>query len=137
MSNLILDQGATWTRVWTYENPDETPIILNGCVARFQVRYGNASGPIAVDLDSLTKGGIVITNSTGTVTVTVPAATSSALALAGLALGSTRELQSDESYRQASGTLCAWALELTMADGTTVVRLDDGALVITLEVIHA
>lgn len=136
MSNLILDQGATWARVWVYENPDGTPINLTGCVARFQIRYGSVNGSLAVDLDSDLKGGVVIEASTGKTTVTIPASMSSALALSGLTVGSTRELQSDGTYRQASGTLCVWGLEMTLSDDVTIVRLDEGALVITREIVR-
>ena len=135
MSHLILDQGATWVRLWTWYNPDMTPIDLTGCKATLQIRLGGPDAAVGIDIDSATVGGIVLGGVAGTITATVSAAASAALVLTGVPFGTGEEAQADGSIRRANGALCSWGLEIVMADHS-VVRLDGGRMVITREVVR-
>ena len=136
MSNLILDQGTTWVRIWSYTNPDGTPINLTGASAAFQIRLSNAAGTLLADLDSGIKGGVTVNTPTGTVGVTVSATISSAMVLVGAPQGSGSEAQPPPACpRVAFGTLCVWGIELTLAD-TTKPPFDEGDMVITPEIVR-
>ena len=136
MSNLILDQGTTWVRIWSYTNPDGTPIDLTGASAAFQIRLSNAAGTLLADLDSMIKGGVVIDGPAGSITVTVSSALSHGMVLVGAPQGSGSENQPPPACpRVAFGTLCVWGLELTMPDFTKP-PFDEGNLVITPEIVR-
>ena len=135
MSELIIDQGATWKRRWLWVDPTAAPVDMTGLVATLQARYGGPDGAIALELDSASKGGIVVTGAEGYLDATVAATATSALVLSQRTQGTSAEKQSDGTTRRASGTFCVWALELASVDGT-VTRLDEGTLVITREVVR-
>ena len=147
MSSLIVDQGVTWVRVWKYENPDGTPVVLTGCYAKFAIRLGNVDGPLALELDSDLLGGVVIDGPLGTVTVTIPAATSDDFVLDGVPQGSVSEIIEPAVYegcklvtkqvnRVATGYLCEYALDVTLSDATTVVQFEQDAMAIVRGVIR-
>jgi len=134
MSNLILDQGATWVRIWTYQTALGVPIDLTGASAAFQVRRTNTEGVVVFDLDSISKGGVVLGGALGTITVTIPDAMSSALNLAGYQSDTCSENQGDGTTRTVTAFMCVWGIELTISG--QVIRLDEGILGITREIVR-
>jgi len=137
MTDLILDQGATWRRAWSLVNADGSPFDLTGAHARLTIRFGNAEGAVAFDLDDQTRGGITLGGASGAMSATVTAAASSALVLPTTNPGSAQEKQSDGKLRTAVGTYCVWAVEVTLPGGD-VLRPEDGAggMVITREIVR-
>jgi hypothetical protein len=77
--NLVCDQGATFTRVFTWEDGAGIPIDVTSYTARMQVR---ATVDSASTLLSLTteNGGIALGGAAGTVTVTATATQTAAVA---------------------------------------------------------
>lgn len=134
MTNLILDQGATWRRVWRYTDSlgDPLPVLF----ARLQIRLGSAEGRAIFDLDSGDKGGLIIDALTGRISVEVTSAASSAINIFSADQGTTTELGATVSgNRTASGALCAFGLEVDLAGGDTK-RVDQGVIILTREVVH-
>ena len=79
---LIIDQGATRTLnvQWTQRvSGVDTPVNLTGYSARMMLRTSYSAGSPTLSLTS-PSGGLVITPLTGTVTVTMTAAQTAALA---------------------------------------------------------
>jgi hypothetical protein len=64
--NTVIDQGADWYFIVTYENPDGTPINITGYTAACQLR-SLPNSPTAVLTLTTENGGIEITGATGTV----------------------------------------------------------------------
>lgn len=135
MTDVILDQGATWRRRWTYANSNLTPIDISGASARFQARAGDAEGAVVFNLDSLAKGGITIVGASGAVDVVVSDAISSAIDFASLPHGSCFELQGDGTMRSANGGKCVYAVELVLPSGD-VIPMDSGKLIVVREVVR-
>jgi hypothetical protein len=76
-TNLIIDQGATWSITFTYKNTDGTPINLTGYSAALQLRTSYDAASAAL---SLTSGsGIVLGGTAGTIAVTATATQTGAL----------------------------------------------------------
>lgn len=138
MSQLILDQGSTWVRIWTWYNEDMTPVNLTGAYVAFQIRMGGPNAPLGVDLDNGAKGGITVTSLEGQILVKILPSQTSALNLTPIPHGQGEEVQADGSIRRAFGAICTWGLEVTMPDqpNPTVVPLDNGKIVITREVVR-
>jgi hypothetical protein len=134
MTNLILDQGATWVRIWTYQDSVGLPINLTGASAAFQARFGTAEGSLAFDLNTGAKGGVVLGGALGTITVTIADTLSSALGIVNAPQGACAEDQGEGTTRNSTGVLCVWAIELTIPG--QVIRLDEGTLCITREVVR-
>lgn len=77
--DIVCDQGATFTRVFTWQDSTGVPINLSMYTARMQVR---ATIDSASTLLSLTteNGGIALGGAAGTVTVTATATQTAAVA---------------------------------------------------------
>jgi hypothetical protein len=56
-----------------------TPVSLDGCVARMQVRYSIEDADPAIDIDSDLLGGIVVDDSAKTISISIPATDTAAL----------------------------------------------------------
>lgn len=76
--NATIDQGATWSVVVTYKDSTGVPINLTGYTAAMQVRQQYSSDTAELTLTSPSNG-IVITPSTGIVTITMTAVQTAAL----------------------------------------------------------
>jgi hypothetical protein len=77
--DIVCDQGATFTRVFTWEDSTGVPVNLTGYTARMQVRDTITA---ASTLFSFTteNGGISLGGTAGTITVTASATTTAAVA---------------------------------------------------------
>jgi hypothetical protein len=78
--NITVDQGATFSLVVTWKNPNGTPIDLTGYTARMQARakYDSPNPPL-FSLTSTPAAGLVLGGVAGTVTITIDAATTAGL----------------------------------------------------------
>ena len=106
--DFVIEQGATLSKTVTVEG-----LNLTGATARMQARRNHADTAVAVDLDSASKGGIVLTitdTNNATLAITI-SATSTAILTARL----------------------LYDLEVVLADGT-VYRLLQGKIVLSREI---
>lgn len=76
--DIEIEQGATWSRTITVEDPDGTPIDLTGYSARMQVRSSYDAQTALLSLSS-PSGGISIDPLTGTLALTATAAQTAAM----------------------------------------------------------
>lgn len=76
--DMVIDQGATLSRTVTWKDSAKTPINLTGYSARMQVRPELASTTVTLELTTANSR-IALGGATGTVTLTVSAADTSAL----------------------------------------------------------
>lgn len=76
--DMVVDQGATLSRVITWKDPAKTPINVTGYTARMQVRPELASTTVTLELTT-GNGRIALGGAAGTVTLTVSAADTTAL----------------------------------------------------------
>ena len=67
--NMVMDQGSIWTLQVEYQDPNGTPINLNGFTAKMQLRSHPNDLDAALTL-STANGDIVITGATGTINIT-------------------------------------------------------------------
>jgi len=78
--NFTCEQGATFRRVVTWSDEDGTAINLSGCTARMQVRNTHeTTSPVLSLLSTGNNPAITIVPNTGTITVVIPATTTSTL----------------------------------------------------------
>lgn len=103
--DFSVDQGATFSRVVAYQNPDGSVFPLTGYTARMQVRQRHGSASPLLTLTPAVNG------AAGTVTITMTAAETAAL----------------------PPGRCVYDLELVAPD-TSVTRLIEGALLVDAEV---
>lgn len=66
--NTVIDQGATWSLVVTYLDPNGEPINLDNCTAAMQLRTSPLARTAALTLD--TTNGIFIDGNAGQLTLT-------------------------------------------------------------------
>jgi len=77
--DIDLEQGSTYSTVFTYTDSNGAAVNLTGFTARMQVRsVYSVTGP-AISLTTNGGGGIVLGGAAGTVTVTVSATVSASL----------------------------------------------------------
>lgn len=111
--NLRIDQGATYRKVHTWKIGDllaSAPVDLTGCVARMQIRDEVDSDTVLLELTTA-NGRILLGGTDGTVTLTLSAVETAALAFA----------------------RGVYDLEVVLADGS-VRRLMYGAVIVSPEV---
>lgn len=77
--DMICDQGATFSRVITWEDSNGSPINLTAYTARMQVRPEASSSTTTLSLTT-ENGRITLGGSAGTITLTVAAADTAAVA---------------------------------------------------------
>jgi len=77
--DIIIEQGATFSRVLTWKDEDEDPVNLTGYSARMQAREHQASTEPFIDLTTA-NGGITLGGSGGTITLSVAATITGAIA---------------------------------------------------------
>ena len=75
-TNLTYTRGATLTQAFVWRNPDRTPIDLTGATASMTVWRSANEAEVLATLSTET-GGITLGGTAGTVSVSVPAATTS------------------------------------------------------------
>ena len=80
--DIEIEQGATFSLVITYENPDGTLVNLTGMTARMQVR-DPADDSLIVELTT-ENGRITLGGAAGTVTLSITAADTAALTRGGI-----------------------------------------------------
>ena len=81
--NITCEQGSTFTRTFTINNPDETPFNLTGYSARMQIRRDVDSSTVILSATN-DNGAIAITAGTGVIVVTLSATQTAALTRGGI-----------------------------------------------------
>lgn len=105
--DFTIEAGATFSRVFTYRNADGSSAISAGSTAQIQLRRtADAASPALTSNPTVTAG-------TGTISFTLTAAQTGPL----------------------SGTY-VWALELTASGGEPVVRVAEGRVTVSAEVVR-
>lgn len=107
--DIVCDQGATFTRVFTWEDSAANPIDLTLYTARMQVRatVGSASTLLSLTTEN---GGISLGGIAGTITVTATATQTAAI------------------------TAGCYVYDLEMVTGAVVTRLVQGSFTVDAEV---
>lgn len=76
--NLICEQGATFSRVFTWEDSTGAPVNVTGYTARMQVRETLTAASTLLSFTT-ENGGITLGGIAGTITVTATAETTAAV----------------------------------------------------------
>lgn len=71
--DIVADQGATYSQVFTWKDSDGDPVSLVGWTGRMQVRSRVPSATTVLDLTTA-NGGVTLGGAAGTVTISVSAA---------------------------------------------------------------
>lgn len=108
--NFTIEQGATFSQVWTYKDSAGAAINLTGYTARMKARQDIASTTAILDLTT-ENSGISLGGSAGTITLSISATATAALSA-----------PSNLVY------------DLELVNGSTVTRLVEGSIRITPEV---
>lgn len=72
--NTVIDQGATWSLLVTYKDPEGDPINLSNATAAMQLRTSPLARTAQLTLDTSPTGGIIINGSAGELEITATAA---------------------------------------------------------------
>lgn len=106
---MVCEQGATFTRVFTWTDESEVPVDLTGYTARMHVRTAVATASTTIELTTA-NGRIALGGATGTITLQLSATDTAALAAK------------------------RYVYDLELVSGTTVTRLLQGAFTVSAEV---
>lgn len=109
--DIIIEQGATFSRVITWDDEDGEPVNVTGYTARAQFRASHGSTSTVLSLTSPSSG-LVLGGALGTITMTITATATAALT---------------------APSFGVWDLELVSAT-SVVTRLLEGTYQITPEV---
>jgi hypothetical protein len=107
--DFLCEQGATFSRIVTYQGADGVPVNLSGYTARLQVRSDYESSIVVLSLTT-ENGGIALGGAAGTVTLSA-----SATDTAGVSAGD-------------------YVYDLELVNGAIVTRLLQGCFVVDAEV---
>lgn len=107
--DLVCDQGATFSRVFTWQDSAAVPINLGGYTARMQVRETVTSASTLLSLTT-ENGGILLGGTAGTVSVTATATQTAAVAAG------------------------CYVYDIELVNGATVYRLVQGQFTVDAEV---
>ena len=107
--NMLVDQGATFSRVLTYKDDAGNPVNLTGYTARMQVRDTYDAAGVALNLTT-ENGGIALGGALGTITLAATATATAAI------------------------TADQYVYDLEMITGSQVTRLVEGTFTVTPEV---
>lgn len=107
--DIVCDQGATFTRIFTWEDSSGIPIDLTLYTARMQVRATIGSPSTLLSLTT-ENGGISLGGTAGTITVTATATQTAAVAAG------------------------CYVYDLEMVTGAVVTRLVQGSFTVDAEV---
>lgn len=77
--DIVIDQGSVFEIVFTYENPEGTPVDVTGYTARMHVRERANAPTTLLTAVSGSGGQITVGGAAGTFTVRIPATTTVAL----------------------------------------------------------
>lgn len=77
--NLLVEAGATFNCVLTWQDPDGDPIDITGYTAALQARATADAAAALVDLTSEVNGGITLGDTDGTIAIVIAAAATAAL----------------------------------------------------------
>lgn len=116
--DLDIEQGATFTRVFTWQDAGGEPVDLTGYAARLQVRETHGSLESVLDLSS-PSAGLELGGAAGTITLTITASQTADIVVA--------DDGSDTPVR-------ALVYDLELANGAFVKRLLAGAFTVSKEV---
>lgn len=110
---ITIEQGATWSGTWSYQEPDGTPIDLStGYTAKMQIREDVADSGAAVLLELTDAAGISLDDGSYTLSI-------SASATEGLDF---------------SGDRAVFDVEITETETGDVTRVLEGAAILDREV---
>lgn len=70
--NTIIDQGATWSLLVTYKDPNGNPINITGATAAMQLRTSPLANTYALSLTT-SNGGIAISGPSGQLSISASA----------------------------------------------------------------
>ena len=107
--NLVIEKGATFSKTFTWKNPDGSAINLTGYTARMQVRQSKKASSTLLSLTT-ENSRITLGGAAGTIVLTITATDTAAI---------------------------SWATgvyDLEMITGSTVKRLLEGAVTVSEEV---
>ncbi len=76
--DIVCDQGATFSRVFTWEDSTGVPVNLTGYTGRMQVRETVTAASTLLSFTT-ENGGMTLGSTAGTITVTATAATTAAV----------------------------------------------------------
>jgi hypothetical protein len=107
--DITCDQGATFSRVITWRNSNNTPIDLTNYTARMQVRANYPSTTVVLSLTT-ENAGIALGGALGTITLAATATATAAI------------------------TADQYVYDLEMITGSQVTRLIEGTFTVTPEV---
>jgi hypothetical protein len=107
--DITCDQGATFSRVITWRNSNNTPIDLTNYTARMQVRANYPSTTVVLSLTT-ENAGIALGGALGTITLAATATATAAI------------------------TADQYVYDLEMITGSQVTRLVEGTFTVTPEV---
>lgn len=107
--DIVCDQGATFSRVFTWQDSTGVPVNVTGYTARMQVRATIDAGATLLSFTT-ENGGITLGGAAGTITVTATAATT------------------------ASVSAGCYVYDLELINGATVYRLVQGQFTVDGEV---
>ena len=78
--DILIEQGATYQKTFTWKGSDETPVDITGYTARMQIRRKKSS--VDFEHEATTEnGGITLGDTAGTVAVLIPATDTAALTI--------------------------------------------------------
>lgn len=118
---LEMEQGATFSKVWTCRDAAGAAIDLSAYTARMQVRATYASSAVLLDC-STANGKIVLGGAAGTIALTIPAADLAALTI---------------PDSPGKPPMLNAVFDLELVNGGTVIRLLQGPCNISREVTRA
>lgn len=142
-ADLVIRQGETWSFVWTKKDSAGAAVNLTGYTARASVkdRYNGALQAYFSTGADANGGTITLGGALGTVTMSMTATQSGALAnvlsaLGVVVLGETSDLTSKPRFYDMSRPVVRFIydLELVAADGVTVTRELEGTFDVRREV---
>lgn len=107
--DIVCDQGATFTRVFTWQDSSGVPVDLSLYTARMQVRATVASASTLLSLTT-ENGGIALGGAAGTISITATATQTAAVAAG------------------------CYVYDIELVTGATVVRLVQGQFTVDAEV---
>jgi hypothetical protein len=110
---VVIEQGATWTRTFTYKDTNGALVDLTGYEARMQVRSTYDASSALISLTSDPAAGIVMGGALGTIVCTIADTVTAALT---------------------APNECVWDLELILPASAGIKRLLEGEAFISPEV---
>lgn len=102
--NLTFGQGTTWKLSMTYTDANDAPVDLTNYVARMQARVGYDAATTVLNINS-NGSGITLGGTAGSISIVVPASTTTTIGAAQYVYDLELVSPSDEVTRLIEGTL--------------------------------